>query len=81
MTTKPCPVAADQDGALGRIAAEGRLAATWTTETAADWTWARIQPATWAHLVSLRGWDPGTFTERTIASLVGELITAGPDAP
>lgn len=66
--------------ALGRIAAEGRLAAAWTAETAADWAWARIQPGTWTQLVGQCRWDPATFTERTVASLLAELVTEDPHA-
>ena len=60
--------------ALDRIAGEGRLAPGWTAETAADWAWARVQPATWAHLVGMRGWDPGEYTECTVGSLLAELV-------
>jgi hypothetical protein len=61
--------------ALKRIAAEGRLTPAWTEETAADWAWARVQPGTWAHLVGMRGWDPGEYTEHTVGSLLAELVT------
>lgn len=61
--------------ALDRVAADNRLASGWTVESAADWAWAQIQPSTWAHLVGMRGWDPGTYTERTIGSLLAELIS------
>ena len=61
--------------ALRRVAAENRLAPGWTAGSAADWAWARIQPSTWAYLVGMRGWDPGTYTERTIGSLLAELIS------
>jgi AcrR family transcriptional regulator len=61
--------------ALEHVADAGRLAPGWTVELAADWTWSRVQPSTWAHLVGIRGWDPGTYTERTIGSLLAELIS------
>jgi AcrR family transcriptional regulator len=60
--------------ALARIEAEGRLARGWTTETAADWAWARVQPGSWAGLVGMRGWASGQYTERTIGSLLAELV-------
>jgi hypothetical protein len=63
--------------ALDRVAGEGRLAPGWTADAAADWAWARVQPASRAHLVGMRGWDPGEFTERTIGSLLAELVTGG----
>lgn len=59
--------------ALERVAGEGRLAAGWTAESAADWAWARIQPSTWAHLVGMCGWDAARYTERTVGSLLAEL--------
>ena len=54
----------------------GHLATGWTTESAADWAWARIQPSAWAHLVGIRDWDPAAFTERTVTTLLAELVTA-----
>jgi AcrR family transcriptional regulator len=60
---------------LARVAADNRLAPGWTVESAADWAWARIQPSTRAHLVGMRGWDPGTYTEHTIGSLLAELTS------
>jgi len=62
--------------ALERIAAEGRLVPAWTGETAADWAWARVQPGSWAALVGMRGWNPREYTERTVGSLLAELVTA-----
>jgi AcrR family transcriptional regulator len=60
--------------AVERVEHAGRLSAGWTTERAADWAWARIQPGAWAHLVQIRGWDPAVFTELTVVSLLAELI-------
>ena len=60
--------------AVARVQGADRLAADWTTETAADWAWARIQPSAWAHLVGMRGWDPAVFTERTVTTLLAELV-------
>jgi AcrR family transcriptional regulator len=66
--------------ALERIADEGRLADGWTEPTAADWAWARVLPGGWAALVGMRGWDPREYTERTVASLLAELVAgAGTD--
>lgn len=67
--------------ALERIAAEGRLAPGWTGETAAEWAWARMQPGSWATLVGMRGWDPREYTERTVGSLMAELVTAPGQLP
>lgn len=60
--------------ALGRVAGDGRLAPGWTAETAADWAWARVQPAAWEHLVVRRGWSGEEYTERTVATLLAELV-------
>jgi AcrR family transcriptional regulator len=62
--------------AVERVQRTGRLAPDWTTESAADWAWARIQPSAWTHLVGIRGWDPALFTERTVTTLLAELVTA-----
>ena len=67
--------------ALERIAAKGRLAPGWTGETAADWAWARVQPGSWAALVGMRGWDPREYIERTVGSLLAELVTASGQLP
>jgi AcrR family transcriptional regulator len=64
--------------ALDRIARRSRLAPGWTVETAADWAWSRIQPSTWHHLVAERGWSAGDYTERTIRSLLAELLVDPP---
>jgi AcrR family transcriptional regulator len=62
--------------ALERVASEDRFAPGWTVETATDWTWARVQPSSFAHLVVERGWTPDDYTERTVRSLLAELIVA-----
>lgn len=60
--------------AVERVERACRLAPGWTTDSAADWAWARIQPSAWAHLVGMRGWDPAVFTERTVTTLLAELV-------
>jgi AcrR family transcriptional regulator len=62
--------------ALDRLARRDALAAGWTVDAAADWAWSRIQPSTWRHLVGERGWTPGEYTERTVGSLLQELVVA-----
>ena len=58
-----------------RIAVERvDLAPGWTADQAADWAWSRIQPTTWQHLVGERGWTADEYTERTVRSLLAELI-------
>jgi AcrR family transcriptional regulator len=61
--------------AIERIAVAGALAPGWTTEAAADWVWARCQPSNRAHLVAERGWDTGEYADRTIASILREVVT------
>jgi hypothetical protein len=41
---------------------------------ATDWIWARLQPSAYAHLVEERGWSAADYTQRTIDSLIGELV-------
>jgi AcrR family transcriptional regulator len=66
--------------ALERVAGEGRLAPGWTVETAADWAWSRVLPGGWAALTGMRGWDRHAYTERTVGSLLAELVAgAGAD--
>ncbi len=60
---------------VGRIADAGRLAPGWSAGAAADWTWSRVQPSTWDHLVGVRGWTPAEYTERTVRGLLAELVT------
>jgi AcrR family transcriptional regulator len=60
--------------AFERVAGEGRLAAGWTVEEAADWSWSRLQPSTYAHLVQERGWTQAEYERRTVASLLVELV-------
>ena len=59
---------------FARAARSVELAPGWTTETAADWIWARVQPSTYAHLVGERGWTHAQYTETTVNSLVRELV-------
>ena len=36
-----------------RVAADGGLAEGWTPDTATDWIWAQVQPASYEHLVEV----------------------------
>jgi AcrR family transcriptional regulator len=60
--------------AFDRVGRDGGLARGWTVETAADWAWSRIQPTTWQHLVGERGWSAEDYCERTVHSLIEELV-------
>jgi AcrR family transcriptional regulator len=62
--------------ALDRLARRDALAAAWSVDAAADWAWSRIQPSTWRHLVGERAWTPEEYTERTVGSLLAELVAA-----
>ena len=53
------------------------LASTWTLDAATDWIWAHIQPSAFAHLVGERGWSAEGHAERTVASLLREVVAAG----
>jgi AcrR family transcriptional regulator len=56
--------------ALDRV----ELAPGWTVDQAADWAWSRIQPTTYQHLVGERGWSAQEYTDRTVRSLLRELL-------
>jgi AcrR family transcriptional regulator len=60
--------------ALDRLDRRGRLAPGWSVGAAADWAWARTQPSTRSHLVGERGWTAEEYTERTVRSLMAELV-------
>jgi AcrR family transcriptional regulator len=60
--------------ALRLAVARVELAPGWTVDQAADWAWSRIQPTTWQHLVGERGWTADEYTERTVRSLLAEII-------
>jgi hypothetical protein len=64
--------------AVERVAADGRLAAGWTAAEAADWVWARSQPATFDHLVGDRGWAPEAYADRAVRSILAEVVSAWP---
>lgn len=64
--------------AVERVALDGRLAEGWTVETATDWVWARSHLTTWQHLVGERGWSTNDYEERTIRSILTEVLTASP---
>ena len=59
--------------AVERAGRDGRLAASWTVQTATDWTWARINVSTWQQLVAERGWSPAEYAERTVRSVLADL--------
>ena len=57
-----------------RVAAEGGLADGWTTDTATDWIWAQVQPASYEHLVEVRGWTPEQFAQRATTAALGAVL-------
>jgi AcrR family transcriptional regulator len=63
--------------ALRVVVARVDLAPGWSADEAADWAWSRIQPTTWQHLVGERGWTAEQYTERTVRSLLAELVSRG----
>ena len=64
--------------AVDRVAADGRLADGWTAAAAADWVWARAQPATFDHLVGDRGWAPEAYADRAVRSILAEVVSPRP---
>lgn len=64
--------------AVARLEDAGCLGPGWAVDTAADWTWARVQPSTYAHLVQERAWPHGDFVARTVASLHADLLAPAP---
>jgi AcrR family transcriptional regulator len=60
--------------AVERVRDGGHLAEGWTAAAAADWVWARAQPATWDHLVGDRGWAPEAYADRAVASILAEVV-------
>jgi AcrR family transcriptional regulator len=64
--------------AIGRLAAENRLAPGWSAETATDWAWARCHLTGWQHLVKERGWDPEHYADRCARSVLAELVRPAP---
>ena len=61
--------------AVARVEGEGRLAEGWTVPAAADWVWARAQPATFSHLVVDRGWPADAYTDRAVGSMLSEVVS------
>ena len=60
--------------AVARVEEAGRLAPGWTVDTAADWVYARSHVSTWQHLVADRGWPADDYVERTVASIMAEVL-------
>jgi AcrR family transcriptional regulator len=61
--------------AVERVHQDGRLAEGWTVASATDWVWARAQPATFQHLVVDRAWPADAYTDRTVRSILAEVVT------
>lgn len=60
--------------AVERVEGTGRLAEGWTVEDATDWIWARSHLTTWQHLVGERGWSPEDYEERSLRSILAEVL-------
>jgi AcrR family transcriptional regulator len=61
--------------AVARVDEAGRLAPGWTAARATDWAWARCHLTDWQHLVQERGWPPEEYAERTVASILAEVVS------
>jgi AcrR family transcriptional regulator len=64
---------------VARLRRDGRLARGWTVDAAADWVWMRSHLSGWQQLVGERGWAPRRYVERTVRSILDELVV--PAAP
>jgi hypothetical protein len=64
--------------AVERVDRDGRLAGGWTVASATDWVWARAQPATFHHLVVDRAWSADDYADRTVRSILAEVVAPGP---
>jgi AcrR family transcriptional regulator len=60
--------------ALARLRREGRLAPGWSVDAAADWVWARSHLSGWRQLVGDRGWRPERYADRSVRSILAELV-------
>jgi AcrR family transcriptional regulator len=60
--------------AVERLDRKGGLGRGWTVVSAADWIWARGHLETWQHLVVERGWTPEEFVDRTVRSILAEVL-------
>jgi len=65
--------------AVERVDRAGRLAEGWTVEAATDWVWARSHLTTWQHLVGERGWSLDDYEERSVRSILDEILAPAPD--
>ena len=65
---------ADLHAVFREAVARVPLATGWTVDTATDWAWARCQPGGYEHLVLERGWSAEEYTERTVGSVLAELL-------
>ena len=63
---------------ISAIAERGSLADGWTVERATDWVWGRTHVTEWRHLVVERGWDAEEYAERTVRSVVAEIVRPTP---
>jgi AcrR family transcriptional regulator len=61
-------------GLMQRLQAEGRLAAGWTPDTAADWCHHLVHIDTWHHLVVQRHWRPADVVRRTLATVRASVV-------
>lgn len=63
--------------AIERVERDGRLAGGWDIEAAADWVWARSHLSVWQHLVVECRWAPEDYEERTVRSILEEVLAPG----
>jgi hypothetical protein len=73
--TEPGATASSRSGAVAVAA----VSPGWTVDAAADWVYARSHVSTWQHLVADRGWRAGDYVERTVASIMAEVVAPARD--
>jgi hypothetical protein len=59
---------------VARLRRDALLARGWTVDAAADWVWMRSHLSGWQQMVGERGWAPERYVERTVRSILAELV-------
>jgi AcrR family transcriptional regulator len=59
---------------IERLAGDGGLADGLTVDSATDWVWTHVHPSTYECLVQLRGWTPEDYAERTVRTLLADVL-------
>jgi AcrR family transcriptional regulator len=65
--------------AMARLRRDGLLVRGWSVDAAADWVWMRSHLSGWQQLVGERGWAPKRYVDRTVRSILDELVVPAAD--